>query len=135
MIVERYSFAVPFELVKIRDADTVTGVAMIPVRTVVPILGLVSEGQAPMKVAVRLEGVAAPENSTPEGKEATLWARAWFAFRAQKQLWLHTDGKLDNFGRWLGDIREAQDHVSGLSLDLLESPHGEPFARHLHGSW
>ena len=134
MIVERYSFAVPFELVKIRDADTVTGVAMIPVRTVVPILGLVGrpgpdEGRRPAG------GCGRPGEQHARGEGGHPWARAWFAFRAQKQLWLHTDGKLDNFGRWLGDIREAQDHVSGLSLDLLESPHGEPFARHLHGSW
>jgi hypothetical protein len=134
-IVERYPFAVRFELVKIRDADTVAGVIQVPVKTIIPILLLESEGPAPLKVAVRLEGVAAAENSTVAGKQATAWAREWFEHRAGQPLYLHTAGKLDTFGRWLGDIRTDAFHLTGLANDLLQSPHGQPFARHLHGSW
>lgn len=135
-IVERYPFAVRFELTKIRDADTVVGTIQLPVTTHIPILGLVAEGTAPLKVAVRLEGVAAAEDHTVEGRMATSWTRAWFDhLHPDLVLWLHTAGKLDNFGRWLGDIRESPEYLSGLALDLLQSPFGRPYARELHGAW
>lgn len=134
-IVEKYPFAVPFELIKIRDADTVAGIIQLPVTTMIPILSLHAEGSSPLKVAVRLEGVKAAENYTEAGKAATVWAGMWFNKNTELGLWLHTAGKLDNFGRWLGDIRTDPNHLSGLALDLLQSEHGEPFARELHGMW
>lgn len=134
MIVEKYPFQIPFTLVRLRDADTVIGTILLPVQTFIPVLGLAAEGSAPLKVVVRLEGVAAPENDTPEGKRATAWVENWFQTRPIP-LWLHTAGRLDFAGRWLGDIRVNENYYTGLALDLLQSEHGEPYKRSLHESW
>lgn len=128
-----YAWAVPCFLARFRDADTFVLSAQVPGEVRVPLLGLTGSTSFPVPIVLRLEGVNAPEKNTPEGKAAIAWVQSWFEEHGKAQFYFHTNGKLDSFGRWLGDLRSSQDAVIGLANDLLLSGHAEVYTR--HGSW
>jgi hypothetical protein len=134
-IVEFYPWALNFSLSRIIDADTVAGVALVQATCDLPVLSLVADVVLPWPVTVRLEGVNAPEMKTAEGKVAKQFTEAWFTERDDEPLYLATNGKRDNFGRVLGDIRMSPSHLTGLAWDLLRTNHAVIYTASASGSW
>lgn len=137
-VVEQYKWVVPFKLMRIKDADTQEGVALLDTQLPIPILNLFADIKLPLPVVVRLEGIDAWEDETPEGKIALQYTEAWFASRSPEEgfiLYLATDGRRDSFGRLLGDIRTSPSHLTGLAWDLLRLGHAKPYTRRQHGTW
>jgi endonuclease YncB( thermonuclease family) len=132
-IVNRYTFLMPFAVTRFRDADTAEGVAQAAATLDIPFLGVAIDATAPVPLVVRLEGVDAYEKNTAMGKEAIAFVNQWMdRIRVPDQtLYLATNGKRDNFGRLLGDLRLGEDHVTGLAWALLESGFAIPYSRHV----
>lgn len=130
-----YTFSAPCELVRMKDGDTFSLLVQVPGEVDIPMLGLSTTMTFPVPIVLRLEGVNAPEKNTAEGQEAISWVQRWFdtALEQGNDLYLHTNGKLDSFGRWLGDLRLAPYMLTGLAQDLLDSGRAEVYTR--HGSW
>lgn len=134
-MIETYTFSSPCELVRMKDGDTFSLLAQVHGEVDIPMLGLSTDMSFPVPIVLRLEGVNAPEKNTVKGQEAIAWVMQWFETVQEqgKPLNLHTNGKLDSFGRWLGDLRLSPIATRGLARDLLESGHAETYTR--HGSW
>jgi len=73
---------------------------------------------------IRFARVNCPEHGTPEGDAATAFTKQWLA-AADHGVTVETHGE-DDYGRWLGEIRN---YATGDSLNqaLLDSGHAVPW--------
>jgi len=84
------------------DADTLVLLVEMPVRIEVAPLGIFQTGRLPHEVILRLDGVDAPEDETPEGKVAVAFVDDWLAGRQAFQL--ASDFRRDRYHRVLGQL-------------------------------
>jgi endonuclease YncB( thermonuclease family) len=119
VIVELYPHLLLFKRTRTVDADTFVGVATVPVSIFIPVLGLETQGQLPLPVTVRLDGIDAYEKRTDKGKQAIQFVTNWFEQAGDTPLYLGTAGHREKYGRWLGDIRLSPSHYTGLSQALI----------------
>ncbi|MDP9144498.1 MAG: hypothetical protein M3N43_07355 [Actinomycetota bacterium] len=107
MIVHDGIWRLPFTVQKVLDADTVRGSADL------------GWGVAKSPLDVRLDGLWSPENGTPEGDAATVWARSLLS--VGMRLTLHSRWVL-TFNRVVGDLYLSD--ASSYAALVVAAGHG-----------
>ena len=80
-----------------------------------------------INMTVRLAGINAPENSTPEGRSATAFVVAWVATHGPRGLIVRTTkDRREKYGRYLVDLLPAGGGPSLVTM-LLEAGHAVPY--------
>ncbi len=79
-----------------------------------------------LRMSIRLAGINAPETSTPEGRDAALFAADWVRNHGPVFVLRTLKDRKEKYGRYLADLLPA-DATPSLCNALLEAGHAAPY--------